>query len=126
MSELMQTRARSSGRMLSVIDGAAKLERPGARTAAVSEPVEVHARLLAKVVASLADHLSASQPGAVYRAMVALLERALFGHALAATGGNQLRAARLLGLNRNTLRKRCRELGVLPMPQSLPRGVPTE
>jgi len=29
---------------------------------------------------------------------------------LAMTGGNQLRAARVLGLNRNTLRKRCREL----------------
>jgi DNA-binding protein Fis len=27
-------------------------------------------------------------------------------------GGNQLRAARLLGVYRNTLRKRCRELGL--------------
>ena len=44
-----------------------------------------------------------------------MLERPLLVHALAATGGNQLRAARLLGLNRNTLRKRCRELG-LPLP----------
>ena len=79
---------------------------------AVGEPAELHARLLAKVVAPLADHLTTSQPGAVYRAMVALLERALFDHALATTGGNQLRAARLLGVNRNTLRKRCRELGL--------------
>jgi two-component system nitrogen regulation response regulator GlnG len=36
---------------------------------------------------------------------------------LATTGGNQLRAARVLGLNRNTLRKRCRELG-LDLPRS--------
>ncbi len=34
---------------------------------------------------------------------------------------NQLRAARLLGLNRNTLRKRCRELG-LPLPGVSGRG----
>jgi two-component system nitrogen regulation response regulator GlnG len=32
--------------------------------------------------------------------------------ALAATGANQLRAAELLGINRNTLRARIRELGL--------------
>jgi two-component system nitrogen regulation response regulator GlnG len=45
---------------------------------------------------------------------MALMERPLLVHALGLTGGNQLRAARLLGLNRNTLRKWCRELGLAP------------
>jgi DNA-binding protein Fis len=68
-----------------------------------------------EVIPRLVERLVASHPGRVYREALALLERPLLLHALAATGGNQLRAARLLGLNRNTLRKRCRELG-LPLP----------
>ncbi len=43
-----------------------------------------------------------------------MMERPLLLHALSLTGGNQLRAARLLGVNRNTLRKRCRDLGLQP------------
>jgi two-component system nitrogen regulation response regulator GlnG len=43
---------------------------------------------------------------------MAVMERPLLQHALSLTGGNQLRAARLLGVNRNTLRKRCRDLGL--------------
>ena len=85
---------------------------------------ELQARLFAKVVAPFADQLTTAQPGEVYRAMIALLERALFDHALALTGGNQLRAARLLGVNRNTLRKRCRQLGLWPAAaSSLPRAL---
>jgi len=68
------------------------------------------ARALADTVPLLVERLSKARPGRLYRQAVELLERPLLGHVLALTGGNQLRAARLLGLNRNTLRKRCREL----------------
>ncbi len=52
--------------------------------------------------------------GQVYDAVIAEIERPLFAHALAQTGGNQLRAARLLGINRNTLRKRLTDLAIDP------------
>jgi two-component system nitrogen regulation response regulator GlnG len=52
--------------------------------------------------------------GKVYRAVIARVEAPLLRHALELSGGNQLRAARLLGINRNTLRKRLRALGLLP------------
>ena len=72
------------------------------------------ARVITNTIPALADELLGSRPGDVYRAAVAILERPLLAHVLAATGGNQLRAARLLGVNRNTLRKRCRDLGLEP------------
>ena len=73
--------------------------------------------VITNTVPALAEELLGSRPGDVYRAAVAIIERPLLAHVLATTGGNQLRAARLLGLNRNTLRKRCRELG-LDLPRS--------
>lgn len=53
------------------------------------------------------------EPGHLYDAALAAFERPLFRHALAQTGGNQLRAAQLLGINRNTLRKRLVDLDVM-------------
>jgi two-component system nitrogen regulation response regulator GlnG len=50
--------------------------------------------------------------GDLYDAALAALERPLFEHALRETAGNQLQAARLLGINRNTLRKRLGDLGI--------------
>jgi DNA-binding protein Fis len=79
---------------------------------------------LARAVPAFADQLLARCPGHVYREAVAALEEALLSHALALTGGNQLRAARLLGLNRNTLRKRCRELGLRDRGDGGPRHGP--
>jgi len=64
------------------------------------------------LIPELMDHLAATHPGRVYREALLILEKPLLVRALRLTGGNQLRAARLLGINRNTLRKRCRELGL--------------
>jgi two-component system nitrogen regulation response regulator GlnG len=65
---------------------------------------------------ALGDLIAAEAPGEgqLYDLALAAFERPLFAHALAATGGNQLRAARLLGINRNTLRKRLVDLGMAP------------
>jgi two-component system nitrogen regulation response regulator GlnG len=52
--------------------------------------------------------------GALYHTALAAFERPLFELALGRTAGNQLRTARLLGINRNTLRKRLSELGIDP------------
>jgi two-component system nitrogen regulation response regulator GlnG len=48
----------------------------------------------------------------VYRSVLEQVERPLIETALARTGGNQIRAASLLGINRNTLRKKIAELGI--------------
>ena len=74
-------------------------------------------RAMTDVVPAIVDQLLASNSPRLHREAMSLLERPLIVHALAMAGGNQLRAARLLGLNRNTLRKRCRELQL-----ELPRG----
>ncbi|TAD76988.1 MAG: sigma-54-dependent Fis family transcriptional regulator [Sphingomonadales bacterium] len=66
--------------------------------------------------AALAGWLTAESPppGAVYHRALAAFEKPLIEYALGRTGGNQLRAAQLLGINRNTLRKRIGELGLEP------------
>lgn len=52
--------------------------------------------------------------GTVYAQALAAFEKPLIEHALGETSGNQLRAAKLLGINRNTLRKRIGELSIEP------------
>jgi two-component system nitrogen regulation response regulator GlnG len=51
-------------------------------------------------------------PDGMYDRVISEVERPLLSLALGATRGNQLRAARLLGLNRNTLRKKIKDLDV--------------
>jgi two-component system, NtrC family, nitrogen regulation response regulator GlnG len=51
-------------------------------------------------------------PPGLYHRILREIEYPLIGAALAATNGNQIKAAELLGVNRNTLRKKIRELDV--------------
>ena len=52
--------------------------------------------------------------GTIYDTALAAFERPLFTQVLRETGGNQLRAAQALGINRNTLRKRLVDLDLDP------------
>ena len=78
---------------------------------AATAPVEAEGNALR---GALVNWLARHGPveGTVYHRALAAFERPLFEHALAQTGGNQLRAARLLGINRNTLRKKLAELEI--------------
>jgi two-component system, NtrC family, nitrogen regulation response regulator GlnG len=51
-------------------------------------------------------------PPGLYQRMLREMEVPVIGAALGATRGNQIKAAELLGLNRNTLRKKIRELDI--------------
>ncbi|WP_374413013.1 sigma-54-dependent transcriptional regulator [Novosphingobium colocasiae] len=66
--------------------------------------------------AAVARWLDMARPanGTIYDAALAALERPLFTMVLRETGGNQLRAAQNLGINRNTLRKRLSDLALDP------------
>jgi two-component system nitrogen regulation response regulator GlnG len=60
--------------------------------------------------------------GRLHDHFVACLERPLLELVLRRTGGNQVKAAELLGINRNTLRKRIKELGISLPGKSLGEG----
>ncbi|WP_156938770.1 helix-turn-helix domain-containing protein [Asaia astilbis] len=67
--------------------------------------------LLARYLPSMLD-LETDIQGTLYARVLAEVERPLFRLVLKATEGNQIRAAALLGINRNTLRKRLQLLGI--------------
>ncbi len=56
--------------------------------------------------------LNAPEPADIHRRMLERVERPLLRTVLERTGGNQIRAAALLGINRNTLRKKIVELDI--------------
>jgi two-component system nitrogen regulation response regulator GlnG len=76
--------------------------------AGLGEAMEQH---LARHFASFGMTLP---PDGLYDRVLAEIERPLLRLTLAAVRGNQLKAARLLGINRNTLRKKLTDLGVGP------------
>jgi two-component system nitrogen regulation response regulator GlnG len=71
---------------------------------------EIIERKLLDCVRGLRSHASAN----LYDLMVGLVEKPLLRAVLRETGGNQVRAAQILGINRNTLRKKLTEHGIEP------------
>ncbi|TJZ91089.1 sigma-54-dependent Fis family transcriptional regulator [Paracoccus gahaiensis] len=83
--------------------GQASLPQAGSR---LSDSVEAHLQRYFDL------HGDALPPPGLYDRILREVERPLLQVALDATGGNQLRCADLLGINRNTLRKKLTELNI--------------
>ena len=88
----IQSAGRSPG-----IEGAVSAGTPGA---------------FGREVRAAIKRMGEEEEGKLYEYIVSLVERPLLQAVLERAGWNQLRAAQLLGINRNTLRKRMRQLGI--------------
>ena len=82
---------------------------PAADSASLAEAAAGH------IARYFADFGAALPPDGVYDRLLAEVERPLIAACLDATGGNQLKAAKLLGINRNTLRKKLTDLALDPV-----------
>jgi two-component system nitrogen regulation response regulator GlnG len=99
--------------------GVGVVEAELAEAAPVPEAAEApkNEGLSAAVERHLRDYFIAHGGGlpaaGLYDRVLREIEKPLISLSLGATRGNQIRAAQLLGLNRNTLRKKIRELDIL-------------
>lgn len=57
-------------------------------------------------------HDDAVQPRNLYNKVIGEIEKTLINETLSATRGNQIKAAQILGINRNTLRKKILAKGI--------------
>jgi two-component system, NtrC family, nitrogen regulation response regulator GlnG len=76
-----------------------------------TKPASLSAAITSYINSYFESHHS-EPPAGVYDRMLAELERPLISLAMQATRGNQVKAAEMLGLNRNTLRKKIRDLNI--------------
>lgn len=60
------------------------------------------------------EDMGNTEPENLHRRVLAQVEPPLIEETLAFTGGNQSRAARILGITRNTLRQKLRSYGIQP------------
>jgi two-component system nitrogen regulation response regulator GlnG len=106
--ELLGDAAPPSAEILALDGALAEKEAQSQKLAQMPSAIEsfLHTQFVA-----LFDSGTLPEPG-LYDRLLASFERPLIQQTLRATGGNQVKAAEILGINRNTLRKRIRDLGL--------------
>lgn len=70
--------------------------------------------ILEKRITEFDDSLYKEKQGVLYKYVLEVIEKPLIEHALERTYGNQLKAAKILGINRNTIRTKIKKLGIDP------------
>jgi DNA-binding protein Fis len=71
-----------------------------------------NAATLQDQVVGLLESIYAERRGDIYKAVLDAVEKPVIEYVLAQTEGNQLKAARILGINRNTMRTKIKKLSI--------------
>jgi two-component system, NtrC family, nitrogen regulation response regulator GlnG len=79
-----------------------------------NEKKEAGGRIEEAVRETLKADADLKKRGSIHEIIIGRVEKALIGTVLEEENGNQVRAARRLGINRNTLRKKMKELKIVP------------
>ncbi len=74
--------------------------------------IDEKAKEIEKALLELDRLFLREQEGKIYHIMLDALDKSLIKNTLSVTFGNQIKAARLLGINRNTLRAKIKKLGI--------------
>ena len=85
--------------------------RPAARAEAVERENEL-SLTVRKMMKQYFKDLDGEKPSGIYNMVVNCVEKPLLEVVMYHAQGNQTRAAELLGINRNTLRKKLQEHGI--------------
>ncbi len=89
-----------------------ELERNGENQDAASGPADLETAVTAHLERYFESYAGQLPPAGLYDRLLRDIERPLIIKCLQATKGNQVKASQLLGLNRNTLRKKLRVLEI--------------
>lgn len=81
------------------------------KPAKTATPLRDHVQ---KTIRQYLDDMGDTEPEHVYQKLLAEIEPPLIEEVLRFTGGNQSRAARVLGMTRNTLRSKLRRYSIKP------------
>lgn len=76
----------------------------------IKNEAEYNAASLHDQIVGLVESSCADNSGTLYRHILDAVEKPMIEYVLARTEGNQQKAARLLGINRNTMRTKIRKL----------------
>ena len=86
-------------------------QKADARSEASSRENEL-SLIVRKVMRQYFKDLDGEKPSGIYTMVVSCIERPMLEVVMSHARGNQTRAAELLGINRNTLRKKLNEHGI--------------
>jgi two-component system nitrogen regulation response regulator GlnG len=70
--------------------------------------------ILRDEIVQLSEAFFSQKSGALYKSLLDVVEKPLIETTLRRTRGNQIRAAAVLGINRNTLRTKIKRLNIDP------------